>query len=152
MASGGARARSGPAPDPNALARNKNTDRGWTTLPAEGRTGKAPAWPLTKNAAQEKMWARLWRKPQAVQWEALGLEDQIAAYCRAYHESVAPSAPAGLKTAVLRMEDNLGISPAGMASHRWKIAVASAPADPPASDGPGIVTDARSRFQSAATP
>lgn len=151
MASGGARIRSGSAPDPNALRRSRNDDKAWTTLPSEGRTGKAPAWPLTKNAAQEKMWARLWRKPQAVQWEALGLEDQVAAYVRAYVESVGPQAPAGLKTAVLRMEDNLGITPAGMASHRWKIATASAPFEVAQSQTVGVVTDARSRFQHAAT-
>ena len=152
MASGGARARSGPAPDPNALARDRKTDRAWTNLPAEGRTGPTPAWPLAKNKKHETMWARLWRKPQAIMWEQMDLGDQLAAYVLAYNESVTPQASAGLKTAVLRMEDNLGISPAGMAAQRWKIA-AKPTADEalPQSQTVGVVTDARSRFQHAAT-
>ncbi|MFF1633962.1 hypothetical protein [Leifsonia sp. NPDC058248] len=37
----------GPAPDPNALRRDRPSDKdGWTTLPSEGRRGAAPAWPL----------------------------------------------------------------------------------------------------------
>lgn len=47
MARGGARTISGPPPDPNALRRDRKSDRdGWTTLPAEGRKGPTPPWPL----------------------------------------------------------------------------------------------------------
>lgn len=47
MARGGSRVNSGPAPDPQALRRERPEDRaGWTILKAEGRKGKAPAWPL----------------------------------------------------------------------------------------------------------
>lgn len=45
MPKGGARARSGPAPDPNAL--NRERDKGeWKVLPREGRPGPPPDWPL----------------------------------------------------------------------------------------------------------
>ena len=38
---------SGPAPKhPSARARRNNPKAGFTSLPAKGRTGKAPAWPL----------------------------------------------------------------------------------------------------------
>lgn len=47
MPRGGARVNSGPAPDPNALRRDRKQDRdGWTTLPAKGREGATPPWPL----------------------------------------------------------------------------------------------------------
>jgi hypothetical protein len=49
MVSGGARVNSGPAPDPNALRRDRERglDKdGWLTLPAGGYTGPIPAWPL----------------------------------------------------------------------------------------------------------
>lgn len=44
---GGARFNSGPAPDPNALRRDRKKDQdGWTSLPAEGWKGRVPVWPL----------------------------------------------------------------------------------------------------------
>jgi hypothetical protein len=122
MASGGARARSGPSPDPNALRRDRSDDKGWITLPAEGRIGETPEWPFTVASEPElDLWAILWKKPQAVMWEKLGLTHQIAAYVRAFLESTELEASAGLKTAVLRMEGELGLSIPGMASLRWKL-------------------------------
>ena len=123
MPSGGARARSGPAPDPNALRRARKDDAGWTTLPAGGFTGEVPVYPLIdESGAELTYWAELWRKPQAVMWARLGMERQVAAYVRAYCESTLPEASAGLKTAVLRMEGELGISLPGIHSLRWKFA------------------------------
>jgi hypothetical protein len=44
---GGARINSGPPPDPNALRRDRPSDKdGWTLLPAGGFRGGAPEWPL----------------------------------------------------------------------------------------------------------
>lgn len=123
MPSGGARARSGPAPDPSALRRDRKDDAGWTSLPAGGFTGEVPEYPLAdESGAEGEYWSELWRKPQAVMWSKLGMVRQVAAYVRAYCESVLPEASAGLKTAVLRMEGELGISVPGMHSLRWKIA------------------------------
>lgn len=122
MASGGARARSGPAPDPNALRRDRKDDRAWVSLPAEGFSGDVPEFPLGDASPQEvELWADLWRKPQAVMWDRLGLKYEVAAYVRAFLESVQPEASAGLKTAVLRMSAELGLSTVGMGQLRWKI-------------------------------
>lgn len=122
MPSGGARARSGPPADPNALRRDRKDDKAWTDLPSEGRTGRAPSLPLpAANRLERELWGELWKKPQAVQWERLGLQRQVAAYVRAYIGSVAPDATAGLKTAVLRMEAELGLSIVGMNALRWRI-------------------------------
>lgn len=121
MASGGARTRSGPAPDPNALRRERKDDAGWVTLPAEGFAGEAPSYPLIDESGFElDLWNELWEKPQAVMWDRLGLKYQVAAYVRAYSESTLPEASAGLKTAVLRMEGELGLSLPGMHALRWK--------------------------------
>ena len=119
MVSGGARARSGPAPDPNSY-RSQNRD--WIMLPAAGFEGDAPGWPFEPSSQFElDMWSAMWRKPQAFMWDRLGLADQVAAYVRAYVESVAPEAGSSLKTAVLRMETELGISVAGMRQNGWLI-------------------------------
>jgi hypothetical protein len=123
MPSGGARARSGPPPDPNALRRDRKDDAGWVTLPAEGFAGKTPDFPLPGGLATETdLWETLWRKPQAHMWAKLGLEYEVAAYVRAFMESVEPEAVSGLKTAVLRMAAEIGLSLPGMHSLRWKFA------------------------------
>jgi hypothetical protein len=116
---------SGPAPDPDALRRDRKDDAaGWTSLPSEGFTGVTPEYPLPDPSVWEmNFWRLVWRKPQAAQWSRLGLEPQVAAYVRAFMESTDLEAPAGLKTAVLRMEDGLGISVKGMMTLRWKFAV-----------------------------
>lgn len=121
MSRGGARARSGPAPDPNALRRERKDDAGWVSLPSSGFDGDIPDFPLPLCSVVEmEFWEKLWRKPQAVMWAKLGLEFEVAAYVRAFQESVVAEASAGLKTAVLRMAAELGLSTAGMAQLRWK--------------------------------
>lgn len=124
MASGGARARSGPPADPNALRRDRKDDKAWVALPAEGFQGDLPEFPLASFLPSEwELWKRLWRKPQAFMWAQLQLEFEVAAYVRAFLESVEPEASAGLKTAVLRMSAELGLSTVGMGQLRWKISV-----------------------------
>jgi hypothetical protein len=56
-------------------------------------------------------------------WAQLQLEFEVAAYVRAFLESVEPEASAGLKTAVLRMSAELGLSTVGMGQLRWKFSV-----------------------------
>lgn len=119
MASGGARARSGPAADPGSL---RSAKRDWVRLDPAGYQGEIPAFPLDdSSSAEAAMWDELWRKPQASQWAALGMRFQVAAYVRAFLESVQPEASAGLKTAVLRMETELGLSVSGLHGNGWLI-------------------------------
>lgn len=149
MASGGARARSGPAPDPDSY---RSQNREWIDLPAGGFRGEVPEFPfeaipvydiywvdkervkeLDEDATRMRrdgeltLWADLWRKPQAHAWAALGLSYQVAAYVRAFIESTGPDSNAGLKTAALRMETELGISIAGMKQNLWRITGAVEP-------------------------
>lgn len=146
MPSGG-HARSGPAPDPNALRRGRSGDAEWTTLPAEGFMGEVPPFPLPRISvyyeyfedkkrvrefdgdatearweSEVELWESLWRKPQAVMWAKLGLEYEVAAYVRCYIESTGEDSNSGLKTAALRMAAEIGLSLPGMHSLRWKFA------------------------------
>lgn len=121
MTSGGARARSGPAPDPSALRRDRAGDASWVTLPAEGFGGVVPDFPLADAlTAEVEMWAQLWRKPQAFMWAKLGLEFEVAAYVRAAMKAVTLDASPNLMVPVLRMAAEIGLSLPGMHSLRWK--------------------------------
>lgn len=118
MPSGGARARSGPGADPASL---RSASKSWVDLP-ERFEGNVPKFPLAGvSPAERKLWHELWRMPQASEWSRLGLKFQVAAYVRAFLESVEPGCSATLKTSVQRMEDTLGISPSALNSLRWRI-------------------------------
>lgn len=140
----------GPAADPNSARSERRKDTaGWTSLPAEGRgkRARAPKFPLVgMTEVESDFWVVLWKKPQAVMWERMGMQLQVAAYTRAFLESVSGDASAGLKTAVLRMEGELGISLPGMHQMRWKFAedeVAVKRSAPAAV----VVEEPRSRFR-----
>ena len=130
MPKGGARARSGPAPDPNALRRERDADE-WVKLPAKGRGGRAPAWPLTKATARERtVWNRLWKKPQAVQWESDGLHEVVALYVRRFVEAEERGSPTNLSTLVRQLADSLGLTTPGLRANRWTIVAEEEPKRP----------------------
>ncbi|MET9516400.1 hypothetical protein [Streptomyces sp. NPDC002994] len=134
MARGG-HAASGPAPDPNALRRERKTDQaGWRTLPAEGRTGPLPEWPLTTPSDREAdLWEDLWVKPQSLMWEELGQELEAALFVRTLAEAEQADARVDVKKMVRPYLDSLGLSVQGMLRNRWKIArLADEPAEPAA--------------------
>lgn len=123
MASGGARARSGPAPDPSALRRERDAGE-WTVLPVEGRprSRSLPEWPLIDVCPREaELWARLWRKPQALMWERLGQEIEVALYVRNLALAELLGAPVNLGTLVRQMADSLGLTTPGLRANRWRI-------------------------------
>lgn len=134
MPSGGARARSGPAPDPNALRRGRDTGE-WKTLPATGRTGRPPKWPLPTRPSKSELalWKQEWKRPQAIEWEANHQSIEVALYVRAVaHLEEGEDVKAADRTVVLRMLDSLGISMPGMQRNRWRIVAADAGAAPAA--------------------
>lgn len=146
MASGGARARSGPAPDPNALRRERDEGE-WTILPAEGRSGDAPDWPLTGGGPREgDLWARLWKKPQALMWERYGQELEVALYVRNLALAEQSDAPVNLGTLVRQMSDSLGLTTPGMRANRWRIQ-SSNPAEQTSSQTGAATVSARDRFK-----
>lgn len=121
MPKGGARIRSGPAPDPNALHRDRD-DKDWISLPAAGRQGDIPRWPLTKATIREReMWEEIWTRPQAIIWEHQRQFDEVALYVRKFVEASKPKASANLTTAVRQMADSLGLTVPGMLRNKWRI-------------------------------
>lgn len=147
---GGARARSGPSPDPEALRRDRPDDGEWTVLPASGREGAAPKWPLTKATALETtMWRQHWKLPQAIMWERLHQHRLVALYVRRAIEAEARNSPVNLSTFVRQMADSLGLTTPGIRANRWRIGSAE-PAAPRTSGAPGR-PNARRRLQVVAT-
>lgn len=121
MPSGG-HARSGPAKNPNAVRRDRDPMT-LIHLPAGGREGDPPPWPLTKpNARERALWADEWRRPQGVAWEQLSLDLEVALYVRNVVDAERRNASATTRRLVLSQMDRLGITVAGMTKNGWDIA------------------------------
>lgn len=149
MPSGGARMNSGPPPDPDALRRDRAKDKdGWTLLPAEGRSGVVPPWPLRtssevtanilnqddlddepdipltsdarrQQARESVVWAALWSTPQAVVWERQGATHDVALYVRWL--VMAEEGDMKAASEARQWSDRLGLNPSAMLRNRWKI-------------------------------
>lgn len=120
---GGARSRSGPPPDPNALRRDRKGDAEWLTLPSEGRTAPAPDWPLTEATPRELVvWERWWRKPEALVWEADCAEDYVALTVRMFAEAEVEKASAENRKTVRMMMADLYLTRDAKARARIRIA------------------------------
>lgn len=122
MPKGGPRLNPGPPPDPNALRRDRPSDRdGWTLLPTEGRQGPAPEWPLSEPSARElEVWAALWGMPQAVAWERMSCQFDVASYVRLLVHGESRPVVAALAEA-RQLSDRLGLNPAAMLRNRWRV-------------------------------
>lgn len=145
MVSGGARVRSGPAPDPNSRTSER---RGYTlsSLPNGGYAGKPPAFPLPDpvicdtdadgtpvpnpkaSAARKKreatLWKSLWKTPQACAWslpQYSYLIYEVAMYCRLFATCEDVNAKAADRTLLPRYADRIGLSAAGLAALGWRI-------------------------------
>ena len=111
----------GPAPKHDPARRNPRV--GPLKLPAEGRKGDPPPWPLPgrPTAAEREAWAQLWRTPQAVAWERLGWARTVARYCRVMVEAEQRDAPAKALAEARHFEDRLGLTPKAMRMLLWEI-------------------------------
>jgi hypothetical protein len=117
----------GPAPDPNSF-RSLRSEGAWTVLPAGGRSGPVPLFPLlpipgesARTARELAAWAKVWATPQAVMWERSGWFVEVAAYVR-----MLVKAEQGDLRALGEMRqwsDRLGLNPAAMLRNRWRIEV-----------------------------
>lgn len=170
----------------------RNPTVAMTQLPAEGRKGRSPEWPLppdtvtraklevaqdkvedlefkraegkpveaalerarekaklleivlrTQDADERALWKRLWRLPQAVAWERLHVEREVAYYVR---WSVLGEAGDLRAAAEARQRsDRLGLTPQSMLRLRWAVASdeigekrAEMSSAPPLSAVPGV--------------
>ena len=110
---------------PNAGAFNK-LDR---ILPASGRQGEVPHWPLPDPIQAELVvWEQIWHTPQAVAWEQLGWERAVARYVRDLLPAEQRGAPTSAKSEVRQHEDRLGLNPMSLLRLRWEIRDVDEPA------------------------
>lgn len=124
MARGGARNRSGPAPDPNS---GRSERRGFklTALPSEGFRGVVPDFPLPDMTDRESdVWESLWRTPQACAWSMQSWRWlNVADLVRLQVRGEAHDAPVNIATVVRQLRADLGLTPAGLKENGWAIAV-----------------------------
>lgn len=130
MPSGGARNRSGPAPDPTS-GRSDRRGLSFAALPAEGYRGVVPDFPLGRSAADDliavrevAVWTEAWRSPQAAAWAKESWRwPVIGEYCRLKAViELSPAATAALVGQLHRYRDQLGLTPAGLKENGWQIA------------------------------
>jgi hypothetical protein len=123
MSRGGARPRSGPAPDPLALRRER--DKGeWTRLPKAGCQQDIPEWPAEfgePNMRELSLWNRLWRTPQAVIWHRDGVIDMVVVYIRALLQSASPKAGPGILASFRQYSEVLLLTSGSLARERCYI-------------------------------
>lgn len=148
MPRGGARNRSGPAPDPHSRTSER---KGYTltALPSEGYALKAPAFPLPRTVRKSWMaveggkaqvvdddateafrnreldvWAEAWRTPQACAWSMEPWRWAVVAeFCRLKTVvETEPDANASLVAQLHRYRDQIGLTPAGLRDNGWAIA------------------------------
>jgi hypothetical protein len=111
----------GPPPKPAGEVRRRNAPAANTVrLPAEGRFGAAPTWPLSGGSPD--VWDELWATPQAVAWERLGWTRVVARYVKVLGYCEDPeSLSVGLLGEARQLEDRLGLTPMSMLRLRWEI-------------------------------
>lgn len=122
MASGGARNRSGPQPDPRS---GRSDTRGikFTALPAEGFRGEVPEFPLPGALGRElDLWSWAWTTPQACAWVNEPWRwYTVAEWVRWSVKAEAEDASAAVIAAKIRLADQVGLTPAGLKENGWSI-------------------------------
>lgn len=166
MARGGARNRSGPAPDESS---GRSDRRGYslTALPAQGFDGPVPEWPLPKRivkvwvtedksryqivdseataATAEReleLWGWVWRTPQACAWSLPSEAWRAQTVARWVRQAVlceSGDSSAADHGQLHRYADQVGLTTAGLREMGWKVAVdevAEKAADKPSAPEP----------------
>lgn len=164
MGSGGARVRSGPPPSPGS-ARSIQRGLEFRALDPDGYVGKVPAFPLprlpfyrdtedgprvderlTKSRQRRELalWKWAWEQPQAFAWaDEPWRHYTIAQWVRTSVICENPGATAADKTAMLRLADQIGLTPEGLARNGWRIAVPEVQEVPESRSRSGV----RGRFE-----
>jgi hypothetical protein len=75
------------------------------------------------------LWERLWESPQAVMWETLHLDFEVASYVRLLARAETPRSSAIIWGQVKMVAESLGLSANGMARNRWTVASSEPDAD-----------------------
>ena len=105
---------------PVGEVRRPKTPPGFRLLPHAGRSGDPPAWPLSAaNAAEKQKWAKVWTLPQAVEWERMRCEDEVAVYVRVFVRAMKDPEPKMLNE-LRQLDAKIGLSPRAMLDLRWE--------------------------------
>ena len=111
-------------PKENPVRRNARV--GPVRLPAEGRNGEAPPWPIPGWMSDDErvIWEQLWASPQAVAWERMGIATcrEVARYTRLLVSAEHPDAKVAVHAQVTALSDRLGLTPKSMRLLMWTIA------------------------------
>lgn len=129
---GGARSRSGPPPNPFS-ERTKLRDVEYVKLPAKGFKGYIPVFPLPVQelgddtdrirAREVELWKQIWRSPQAAVWSVEKWRQlSVAQFVRLAVRVEEPTAKAADSGAMMRLMDQIGLTPTGMALNGWMVA------------------------------
>ena len=97
--------------------------REWTTLPPNC-TIPVPDWPSyfePPTEAENEMWQRLWRMPQANIWHRDHCGDLVSLYVRQFIEAAQPGAQAATRTAARHTAATLALTAPGLRSARLRI-------------------------------
>lgn len=100
----------------------------FTALPSEGSKRKPPAFPLSKSPDDETAvreaatWVEIWKSPQAVAWHAQRWRWLTVAQYVRVAVNVELGGKAADVTAMIRLADQIGLTPAGLKENGWKIA------------------------------
>ena len=113
----------GPAPKDPAQRRRRNKPAEVTALPAAGRQGAPPRWPLPgeQSDMEAELWGQLWATPQAVAWESLGWTRIVARYARVAIMAEMAVGGAQVMSECRQLEDRLGLSPMAMKRLQWHV-------------------------------
>lgn len=119
----------GPAPKDPAARRRRNAAVGKTVLPAGGRVGDVPVWPIFE-VSEPSVWALLWRLPQASAWERDHMQFVVADYALLRARLYGDDAPSASLLAEKRNQETvLGLNPKAMRSLLWEVSGEDAVAD-----------------------
>lgn len=112
----------GPPPKDPGQRRRRNAAPELVALPAEGRSGPVPTWPLSRATKSEAaLWRELWATPQAAAWEQLGWTRIVARYVRCAIQVEGTDPSTRLLAEVRQTEDRLGLTPLAMRRLGWTI-------------------------------
>ena len=121
MASGGGRNRSGPQPDPNSLRGASRASL--RVLPAKEFNRAYPELQLPGATPREvELWNQAWKSPQAWVWiEEPWRWQTLALWVRRTALAEAQDANASDVAAMIRLADQVGMTPAGLKENGWTI-------------------------------
>jgi len=107
-------------------------------------------WPLDVKPSdrQRRLWAKLWRTPQAVAWERFEWSRVVARYVRVVLEAE-DELDAKLLAEARQLEDRLGLTPLAMLRLRWTVAEGSVSTTDWAAAGVPSLDERRQRLTGA---